>query len=123
MPSTVVCADAIRSKRTADRNFARWEGMVQAIGLAFTLVTIVFIVALIWGNNPSKFATGASAVAASAGLALVLKRRSTARNEVLEAKQQLEKDCKGQRDRSVERGQADLNESAISADIYDALVD
>lgn len=125
MSNTVLCADAIRAKRTADRNLARWEGMVQAIGLAFTIVTVVFVIALIWGNSPSRFATGVTTLAASAGLGVVLKNRSSAKQDVVSARKDLRQDCQGQQEISGERGAApgSTNTAVLPVEIYDALVD
>jgi hypothetical protein len=92
MPTTV-CQQAVLELERTRGNVTRWWQLLYAFGVAVTIFSILLIIALIWGNSPSKALSGLAAIASGAGVAFVSRQKTAAVKEHDDAKRALKPAC------------------------------
>jgi hypothetical protein len=117
--TTIVCKQAILEVERTRSNVNRWWRLLYAFGVAVTIFSILLVVALIWGNTPTKYLSGLAAIASGAGVAFVNRSKNAALKEHEAAKRAVRPACGSQ------RGVVEGTEQAgvIPDEIIDVLVE
>ena len=95
------CKSALTNENDARANLARFWNLVYSVAVAFTLLTIGLVAALVWGNSPSKYLTGIAAIASGGGLAWVVRMKNVAQQNLDAAHKAVRTDCKISAERGI----------------------
>lgn len=123
---TITCVQALETLSLSRRNVARWRNLVYAFGVALMIFTMMLLV-LIWkGTDPTKILAGIGAVVSGVGTAFVVKQLKAAEEVYAEDQRKIKPACGSQRDVPTGRGldPAPVQsgaESGFSDDIITAL--
>lgn len=97
MPTTV-CQQAVLELERTRSNVNRWWRLLYAFGVAVTIFSVLLVIALIWGNSPTRALSGLAAIASGAGVAFVTRSKNGALKEHETAKKALKPACGSQRE-------------------------
>lgn len=120
MTVSPACQAAIRDERAKFKRLNRFWALVYGVSAATAIASILLIVSLVWGNDPTSVVGGIATVTSGGGMAWVITQRNRAANEHEAAKAGLRQDCAGvQTTRGLESMQPDaptgLDEETIDA--------
>lgn len=96
MPTTV-CQQAVIELERTRSNVNRWWHLLYAFGVAVTIFSVLLVIALIWGNSPTRALSGLAAIASGAGVAFVNRSKNAALKEHEAAKKALKPACGSER--------------------------
>src|SRR4051812_8685388 len=115
MALSVVCRQSLIDLAQARKNRQRYENLVYAFSVAVVVLSIVLVLTLVWGNNPSKALSGLAAIASGGGLGFVLNRRSEASTILTDAQANMRTSCGAPvgGDEKEAAGEADLSNDAL----------
>lgn len=94
MGLTVPCTEALREVERTRNNLTRFWNLIYAVATAFTILTILTVIALLFGTDPQTLVAGLAAIATGGGLFWVNSRKNDAAAEHKSAKAAIRKDCR-----------------------------
>lgn len=89
------CQAAIRDERAKFKRLNQFWALVYGVSAATAVASILLIVSLFWGNNPTSIVGGIATVTSGGGMAWVITQRNRAAKDHDAAKQSLREDCAG----------------------------
>ncbi len=98
---TVVCREAIRAERHAQKNLMRWQSLIYAFGVALVIFAVLLLLALLNGSDVQKVVTGAGTVVSTLITGFVVVRLKAAEKFFDEQQANLKTACGTQRARQV----------------------
>lgn len=95
MSVSPACQAAIRDERAKFKRLNQFWALVYGVAAATAVATILLIVSLFWGNNPTTIVGGIATVTSGGGMAWVVAQRNRAAEDHDAAKEGLRQDCAG----------------------------
>jgi len=89
------CQAAIRDERAKFKRLNRFWALVYGVSAATAVASILLVVSLLWGNNPTSIVSGIATITSGGGMAWVVTQRNRAAKDHDAAKESLRQDCAG----------------------------
>lgn len=95
MSVSPACQAAIRDERAKFKRLNRFWALVYGVSAATAVASILLIVSLLWGNNPTSIVGGIATITSGGGMAWVVTQRNRAAKDHDASKDGLRRDCAG----------------------------
>lgn len=124
MSVSPACQAAIRDERAKFKRLNQFWALVYGVAAAATVASVLLIVSLLWGNDPTTVVGGIATVTSGGGMAWVITQRNRAAKDHEAAKEGLRQDCAGVQttgglEAMPEDGPTGLDDATISALLSD----
>ena len=124
MSVSPACQAAIRDERAKFKRLNQFWALVYGVAAAATVASVLLIVSLLWGNDPTTVVGGIATVTSGGGMAWVITQRNRAAKDHEAAKESLRQDCAGVQttgglEAMPEDGPTGLDDATINALLSD----